>query len=176
MSFDPRWGGDPRDDGSDARRDRSERSRDHHEDFGPDLGRGPSSQKDHSDVDTRHRDDERAPDRGRDPRSQDPRDVFTRHVDLPRGRDREIVHDAREREYTLRGSESRTLAIVGSLRVVSARDLRGHNDRAADRHAVSADLVGADSDDLVHEYKHDVFARLLACLKPHRMTYRTRMT
>jgi hypothetical protein len=132
MSFDPRWGDDPRDDGSDARRDRSERSRHHHEDFGPDLGRGPSSQKDHSDVDTRHRDDERAPDRGRDPRDQDPRDVFTRHVALPRGRDREIVHDARDREYTLRGSESRTLAIVGSFRVVSARDLRDHNDRAAD--------------------------------------------
>ena len=78
------------------------------------------------------RDDELRTDRVRDPRDQDPRDVFTRHVDLPRGRDREIVHDTRERQYTLRGSESRTLAIVGSFRVVSARDLRDHNDRPAD--------------------------------------------
>src|SRR5262245_50462107 len=130
MSSDPRWGDDPRYDGSDARRDRHERYRDHHEDFG--LGRGPSSHKDHSDADARQRDDERSPDRGRDPRDQDPRDVFARHVDLPRGREREIVHDTREREYTLRGSESRTLAIVGSFRVVSAGDLRDHNDRAAD--------------------------------------------
>ena len=44
----------------------------------------------------------------------------------------EIVHDARDREYTLRGSESRTLSTVGAFRVVSSRDLRDHNDRPAD--------------------------------------------
>jgi len=120
MSFDPRWSDDPRDDESDPRRDRAERYRDRHDDFHPDLGRGPGSHKDPSDADARNRNDERWTDRGRDPRGQDPRDVFTRHVDLPRGRDREIVHDTREREYTLRGSESRTLAIVGSFRVVPA--------------------------------------------------------
>jgi len=51
---------------------------------------------------------------------------------LPRGRDREIVHDARDREYRLRGSESRTLATVGAFRGGSARDLRDHADRPAD--------------------------------------------
>ena len=58
-------------------------------------------------------------------------DTFTRHVHLPRGSEREIVRD-RDREYTLRGSESRTLATVGAFRVVSSRDLRDHNDRPAD--------------------------------------------
>jgi hypothetical protein len=37
-----------------------------------------------------------------------------------------------DREYTLRGSESRTLATVGAFRVVSSRDLRDHHDRPAD--------------------------------------------
>jgi hypothetical protein len=62
----------------------------------------------------------------------DPRDVFMRELDLPRGRDREIVHDARGREYTLRGSETRTLSTVGAFRVVPARELRDHFDRPAD--------------------------------------------
>lgn len=35
-------------------------------------------------------------------------------------------------EYSLRGSESRTLATVGAFRVVSSRDLRDHRDRPAD--------------------------------------------
>ena len=78
--------------------------------------------------DFRDRDDERWPDRER---GHDPRDVFTRDLDLPRGREREIVRD-RDREYTLRGSESRTLATVGAFRVVSARDLRDHNEHPAD--------------------------------------------
>ena len=38
----------------------------------------------------------------------------------------------RDREYTLRGSESRTLATVGAFRVVSSRDLRDHNGRPTD--------------------------------------------
>jgi hypothetical protein len=57
--------------------------------------------------------------------------VFTRHLHLPRGLDREIVRD-RDREYTLRGSESRTLATVGAFGVVSSRDLRDHHDRMLD--------------------------------------------
>ena len=83
------------------------------------------------DFDPRDFDDPR--DRTEDLRDRDgdPRDVFSRDVDLPRGREREIVHD-RDREYTLRGSESRTLATVGAFRVVSSRDLRDRHDRSAD--------------------------------------------
>jgi hypothetical protein len=55
-----------------------------------------------------------------------------RDLNLPRGREREFVRDDRERQYTLRGSETRTLSTVGAFRVVSARDLRGHDDRPAD--------------------------------------------
>jgi len=61
---------------------------------------------DKSEPDPRQRDDERWPERGRDSRDLDPRDVFMRNLDLPRGREREIVHDPREREYTLRGRNS----------------------------------------------------------------------
>lgn len=78
--------------------------------------------------------------RARDSRDRDedsdPRDVFSRHLDLPRGPDREVVHDVRLREYTLRGSESRTLATVGAFRVVSSRDLRDNNDRPGPRVSV----------------------------------------
>src|SRR5438552_2197100 len=56
-----------------------------------------------------------------DPRDHDPRD-----------REREIVYDARDREYTLRESETRSLSIVGSFRVVPAHDLRDYLDRPAD--------------------------------------------
>src|SRR5688500_13178054 len=66
-----------------------------------------------------------------DPRDADPRDVFVSKLDLPRGPERELVRD-RDREYRLRGSESRTLATVGAFRVVSSRDLRDHADRPAD--------------------------------------------
>ena len=72
------------------------------------------------------RDEERWPDRDRDPR-----DAFTRDLNLSRGREREIVRD-RDRAYTLRGSESRTLATVGVFRVVSSRDLRDDRDRPLD--------------------------------------------
>src|SRR3989441_4195926 len=98
------------------------------------LGRGPGSDRQHADEQGRdRRDDARWPERERDGRERnaDPRDAFTRHVDLPRGREREIVRD-RDREYTLRGSESRTLATVGAFRVVSSRDLPDHHDRPAD--------------------------------------------
>ncbi len=106
------------------------------------LGRGPGndSRNSHADENTRSRhDDARWPEREHDSRERDvdPRDVFTRDVNLPRGLEREIVR-YRHRDYTLRGSESRTLAAVGAFRVVSSRDLRDHHDRPAD--ARSGDL------------------------------------
>src|SRR3989454_3328364 len=113
------------------------------------LGRGPGSDRQNADEHGRdHRDDARWPERERDSRERnaDPRDAFTRQVDLPGGREREIVRD-RDREYTLRGSESRTLATVGAFRVVSSRDLRDQHDRPADprsgdlRHLRVAGLV-----------------------------------
>ena len=55
-----------------------------------------------------------------------------RDLNLPRGRDRELVRDDRDRQCTLRGSETRTLATVGAFRVESARDLRGHDARPGD--------------------------------------------
>jgi hypothetical protein len=104
------------------------------------LGRGPGSDRQNADEHGRdRRDDARWPERDRDGRERnaDPRDAFTRHVKLPRDRDREIVRD-RDREYTLRGSESRTLATVGAFRVVTSCDLRDHCDRPA--HPRSGDL------------------------------------
>jgi hypothetical protein len=67
--------------------------------------------------------------RDRDP--IDPRDVFVEHLDLPGGLERQLAHE-RDREYTLRGSESRTLSIVGAFRVVSSRDLLDYDNRSAD--------------------------------------------
>ena len=62
-----------------------------------------------------------------------PRDVFTRDLELPRGRERERVW-ARDSDVTLRGSEVRTLATVGAFRVVPAGDLRDGQDRPLDPH------------------------------------------
>jgi hypothetical protein len=100
------------------------------------LGRGPGNDRAsaHAENDARdRRDAARWLDRDREPRERATlrRDTFTRHLRLPRGPERQIVRD-RDREYTLRGSESRTLATVGAFRVVSSRDLRDHNDRPAD--------------------------------------------
>jgi len=113
-------------------RDPDERDRDRDDDGGPHLGRGPSSRDEKSESDSRDRDDERWSKRDHDPRHLDPRDVFMRDLSLPRGRDREIVFDPRDREYTLRGSETRTLSTVGAFRVVPAHDLRDHIGRPAD--------------------------------------------
>jgi hypothetical protein len=79
------------------------------------------------------RDEVRGLERDRESRERDfdPREVFTRAVHLPRGLEREIVR-VRDRQYTLRGSESRTLATVGTFRVVSSRDLRDSRDRELD--------------------------------------------
>ncbi len=110
------------------------RPRDRDDDDARSLGRGPGNERQGSDGHERDRDhDPRWADRDRDDRERD-RDVpdaFTRHVHLPRGLERELVHD-RDREYTLRGSESRTLATVGAFRVVSSRDLRDHDGSPAD--------------------------------------------
>ena len=96
--------------------DREQRSGRNRDDDARELGRGPGD-------DSRDRD-------GRE-REFDPRDVFTRDVHLPRNLERDIVR-YRDREYTLRGSESRTLATVGAFRVVSSRDLRDVHDRQLD--------------------------------------------
>lgn len=116
------------------------------------LGRGPSDDSRPSKSDApRHeaRDDERWAERERDDRDRvsDPRNVFTRDVHLPRGLNREIVR-YRDREYTLRGSESRTLATVGAFRVVSSRDLRDARDRELDPR--SSDLRHLRQQGLVH--------------------------
>ena len=71
---------------------------------------------------------------GSDPRDRervDPRDVFVDRVSLPRGPEREHVR-FRDHDYTLRGSESRTLASVGAFRVVPAHDLRDTFDKPLD--------------------------------------------
>ena len=105
MDFDPRWTDDPRDDDrrDDVRREESRRELDQ-------GSRGASS-------DPLERD------------ARDPREVFTRDLDLPRGPDRERVW-FREHSVLFRGSESRALATTGAFRVVHAddlRDSRGHS-------------------------------------------------
>src|SRR5437773_11317883 len=79
------------------------------------------------------RDEARSSDRDLDSRDRefDPRDTFTRDMNLPRSHERHLVH-YREHEYSVRGSESRSLAAVGAFRVVSSRDLRDHDGRGAD--------------------------------------------
>jgi DNA-binding MarR family transcriptional regulator len=75
--------------------------------------------------------------RDHDPRDRgsvdrpEPRDAFMRDLDLPRGAEREIVRD-RGHEYTLRGSETRTLSTVGAFRVVPASKLRDHSGAPTD--------------------------------------------
>jgi len=120
MNFDPRDSDSREEARFDAGRDRY--------DGGRDLGHGPGNSRD-SDYDSRpSREDARWPERDR---GSDPRELFTRDLNLPRGLEREIVRE-RDREYTLRGSEARTLATVGAFRVVSSRDLRDHHDRPLD--------------------------------------------
>ena len=96
------------------------------------LGRGGGGLAKDADEDlhgrhsaSRERDHD-ARDRG-DDRVFDPRDVFVRDLDLPRGPDRELVRD-RDRDYSLNGSDSRTLTTIGAFRVVSERDLRDSRD------------------------------------------------
>jgi hypothetical protein len=63
---------------------------------------------------------------------RDPRDVFTRDIDLPRGRERRPVRD-RDRVYEIDGTESRMLATIGAFRVVSETDLHDLRDDSAPR-------------------------------------------
>jgi hypothetical protein len=87
-----------------------------------------------SDDDPRWGSDPRDCDNPRDREPVDARDVVLDHLDLPRSAERQLVHD-REREYSLRESESRTLSTVGAFRVVSSRDLTDHEGRSADPHS-----------------------------------------
>jgi hypothetical protein len=66
---------------------------------------------------------------------RDPRAVFTRDLDLPRGREPRPVRD-RDRVYEINSTESRMLATVGAFRVVSESDLHDGRDdtRKAQRH------------------------------------------
>ena len=68
------------------------------------------------------------------PTSDDPRDVFTRDLDLPRGSSRERVR-VNDKEYRLSGEDVRVLATVGAFRVVPAGDLREPNPRTPTRPA-----------------------------------------
>lgn len=98
------------------------------------IGRGSHSQHvtgESVEPDARDRDGAWREDRDRDSRDReservadDPRDVFVRDLDLPLKPERELVHD-RGRDYTLNGSETRSLATVGAFRIVSERDLNG---------------------------------------------------
>jgi hypothetical protein len=78
---------------------------------------------------SRGRDDDRSEptDRGPDRQVRDrphtrPDEVAARGLTLPRGEEREVVA-FRGREYSLNGSETRTLATVGAFRVVAPDDL-----------------------------------------------------
>ena len=68
-----------------------------------------------------------------DPRGADvdPRDVFARDLDLPRGLERERVH-VHGHDYDLRASEVRTLSAIGAFRVVPLSDLHDDRGRTAD--------------------------------------------
>jgi DNA-binding PadR family transcriptional regulator len=63
------------------------------------------------------------------PEGRDPRDVFTKDLDLPRGRERRPVRE-RHRVYEIDGAESRALATVGAFRVVAETDLHDLRDDA----------------------------------------------
>ena len=74
--------------------------------------------------------------------AHDPRHVFTKDLDLPRGRERRPVRE-RDRVYEIDGTESRMLATVGAFRVVSESDLHdGREDsRRAQRHLEQEGLM-----------------------------------
>lgn len=123
--FDARWGDDPRD--SDPREADQSRGRDPDDTRSLGRGGGGSDRQSGDEPSRDARGDARWPSRDREApeRPRDPH-VFARHVDLPRGPERERIRD-RDRTYTLRGSESRTLATVGAFRVVSSSNLRDHD-------------------------------------------------
>lgn len=59
---------------------------------------------------------------GRDRDDHDPRGGLAHDLDLPCGQERELVVD-RDRVYELNGEDSRTLAAVGTFRIVPEPDL-----------------------------------------------------
>ena len=73
---------------------------------------------------------------------RDPGDVFTKDLDLPRGRERRPVRE-RDRVYEINGAESRMLATIGAFRVVSESDLHdGREDTRKDqRHLEREGLI-----------------------------------
>src|SRR5436309_12962920 len=76
-------------------------------------------------------------DRDRD-RERQPRDVFTKDLDLPRGSERRPVRE-RDRVYEIDGAASRALATIGAFRVVAESDLHDirhdcHNSRRSLRY------------------------------------------
>jgi DNA-binding MarR family transcriptional regulator len=102
------------------------------------LGRDLAERDEPVDPDARERDgdgreerDRAARDRDEEPGALDSRDVFMRDLDLPDGRERELVHD-RDREYSLNGSDTRALSTIGAFRVVPERDLRDARGAAFD--------------------------------------------
>ena len=79
----------------------------------------------------------------RDSREErDPRDVFTKDLELPRGRERRPVRE-RDRVYEINATESRMLATVGAFRVVAESDLHDsrHDTRKAQRHLEQQGLL-----------------------------------
>jgi hypothetical protein len=79
--------------------------------------------------------------------STDPRDVFTRSLELPRGTSRRPVR-VRDHSFELRASEVRILATTGAFRVVPAKDLVDHRRKPAD--ARTGDLRRLREAELVH--------------------------
>jgi len=63
----------------------------------------------------------------RDRSEERPGDVFTKDLDLPRGRERRPVR-ARDRVYEIDGTDSRLLGTVGAFRVVAESDLNDLRD------------------------------------------------
>lgn len=91
-----------------------------------------SNDRDRDDVDDRSRGTRGGSSERYHAADRDPRDVFTKDLDLPRGRERRPVRD-RDRVYEINGAESRILATVGAFRVVSEGDL--HDGREDTRRA-----------------------------------------
>ena len=79
---------------------------------------------------------------------RDPRDVFTKDLDLPRGSERRPVRE-RDRVYEINGTESRMLATIGAFRVVSETDLHDLRDDSDSprRSARASRTRGTDSDE-----------------------------
>jgi DNA-binding MarR family transcriptional regulator len=147
---------DPRDVDS---RERDDGIHDREDDWlviGRDAARA-NPRDDHVDADTRDRDNwlearDREPrDREDERGSLDPRDVFMRDLDLPRGLEREPVRD-RDRDYSLNGRDTRTLSTVGAFRVIAERDLRDSREALDVRHK---DLRHLEKQGLIHRVSVD---------------------